>query len=79
MATVDATVLAETLDALIAVRECAGYGRIIFETTASEATIPAIEKAFFALGRAGGNVISSPQRASWERARNHLAAMRGTA
>lgn len=76
MATVLA--LAETLDALIAVREWVGLGRIVFETETTEAAHPVIERAFFTIGRAGGNVASSPLRGTWERARDHLAAIAKT-
>jgi len=66
---VSAHVLAETLDALLAVRHEVGFGRIVFETSTSEATLPVIERAFFALGCAGGNTLDSPHRKTWERAR----------
>lgn len=75
IAYVSAHLLADTLRALIELREEFGCGRIIFETPASEAAIPAIEAAFFALGHAGGNVSGTPHRAVWEQAQRHLAAI----
>lgn len=41
--------------------------------------LEALEEAFMALGRAGGNMITSPIRAEWEKARAAIAKAKGAA